>query len=276
MKQALVYTDLDGTLLDHDTYQFEEAKHVLKMLRERRIPVILCSSKTRAEIELHRSKMSLSYPFIVENGGAILIPKNTLNIDNLTFVKKGRYNAVELGYPYETVCKALKELKQRSSIRLLGFSEMTVDDISRHTRLPLKEAYLASRREYTEPFHFHGTREELEDLKYQIGQKGFVITKGGRFYLLMGKDNNKGNAVRLLTEIYTRNYPEHKLLTIGLGDSPNDIPMLENVDIPVLIQKKDGSYVSWHNSKSVIHAKYPGPRGWASAVQEILSILPQS
>ena len=47
----LVFTDLDGTLLDHETHSFKRALPAIKILKEKNIPLIFSTSKTRAEIE---------------------------------------------------------------------------------------------------------------------------------------------------------------------------------------------------------------------------------
>ena len=72
---ALVVSDLDGTLLHQETYSFDEALPGIASLKERQIPVILVSSKTRAEIEPIREALGLEDPFVVENGGAAYIPR---------------------------------------------------------------------------------------------------------------------------------------------------------------------------------------------------------
>ena len=135
MKQILIFTDLDGTLIDHDTYDFKEAQPTLDQLRSRSIPVIICSSKTRAEIEICRRRMGLSYPFIVENGGAVFIPSGAFDLRDLNYVEKGPYHVVELGVPYADLCTIWREIKKKN-FRMRGFSEMTIDEIAACTGLP--------------------------------------------------------------------------------------------------------------------------------------------
>ena len=53
MAKIIVFTDLDGTLLHPRTYSFEAAMPALKLIKEKDVPLILCSSKTRAEIEVY-------------------------------------------------------------------------------------------------------------------------------------------------------------------------------------------------------------------------------
>lgn len=270
MKQILIFTDLDGTLIDYDTYEFKEAQATLEMLRQRSIPVIICSSKTRAEIETYRLRMSLQTPFIVENGAAIFVPRNTLNPTGERFVEKETYRVMELGLPYGVLCDIWRNTKDQEGFRMTGFSEMTIEEISAHTGLPLEEARVASMREYSEPFLFSDTAERLQLLKSLVQEKGLRITRGGRFYHLTGH-NDKGKAVEILRKLYAQTYPSRKLITVGLGDSANDIPMLMHVDIPVVIRKKTGEWESVQGVGRVIYSEKPGPSGWAEAIKRIVS-----
>ena len=73
--KLVIFSDMDGTLLD-SKYSFRDAEKALDLIKKKKVPLILSSSKTRAELELYRKKMRNRHPFIVENGGAIFIPKN--------------------------------------------------------------------------------------------------------------------------------------------------------------------------------------------------------
>ena len=71
----LIFTDLDGSLLDHSSYSFAPAAGLLDRLAEQLIPVIPVTSKTCAEVLSLRKTLNNSQPFIVENGAAIYLPK---------------------------------------------------------------------------------------------------------------------------------------------------------------------------------------------------------
>ena len=73
--KRLIFSDLDGSLLDHYTYSFEPAKACLGMLETVNIPVVLVSSKTRKEIEALREVLGNTHPFIVEKGAAVFVPQ---------------------------------------------------------------------------------------------------------------------------------------------------------------------------------------------------------
>ena len=76
MSGAVIYTDLDGTLLDHHTYAFDEALETIKALKDRGIPIIPCTSKTRAETVSLMQAMDIHGPMIIENGAAIWVPQD--------------------------------------------------------------------------------------------------------------------------------------------------------------------------------------------------------
>jgi len=145
---------------------------------------------------------------------------------------------------------------------------MTVEEIAAHSGLPLEEAKLAAKREYSEPFIFSDTPDRLERLADLLKERGLRITRGGRFYHLMGQ-NDKGRAVRILSQIYSETYIDRAIWTVGLGDSDNDIPMLRHVDVPIVIRKKTGE---WHRIQELdpVYSAKAGPEGWA---EEILALL---
>ena len=270
MEDFLIFTDLDATLVDHDTYGFEEARPTLEMLRKKSVPIIICSSKTRAEIEVYRQRMDLHGPFIVENGGAIFIPPATFDSPPEGMAMKGKYHVVELGTPYDVLRPMWQEIKVKEKLDMTGFSELTIREIVAHTDLPIAEARLAAIREYSEPFLFNDTMERFQVLESAAAQMGCRITRGGRFFHFTGP-NDKGRAVQIVKELFLNASPDKKYTTVGLGDSANDIPMLRQVDIPVVIRKKSGKWESIEGMDSAIHSQSPGPKGWAEVIDQILS-----
>ena len=79
--KTLIFTDLDGTFLNHHNYSFDESKQALEKVEHKKIPLIFTTSKTRVEVEVLQKKVAIKEPFIVENGAAIFIPKNYQNLD---------------------------------------------------------------------------------------------------------------------------------------------------------------------------------------------------
>jgi len=268
-RQFLIFSDLDGTLLDHKTYSFEEAKPALNALKLRDIPLIFCSSKTRPEIEMYRELTGNDHPFISENGGGIYVPQDyeTNSFDYDT--KTDGYKVIVLGTQYDTLVAVLNSVSQDTGIKVRSFSEMKISEISEYTGLDPSLAELSKMREYDEPFIILGNDEAAECIKQEIIGRGFNYTQGSMFHHIMGK-NDKGKAVKRLVPIFKRRFPE--LSSAGLGDSLNDLPMLEAVDIPILVQKPDGKYDQRISIDKLVHADGVGPVGWNRSVLELLGI----
>lgn len=262
----VVFSDLDGTLLDHDTYSFAAAQPALERLAELNSPVVLVTSKTRAEVEVIRRQLGLEGPFVTENGGGIFFPEQPEPPQLAESVEMAGYTAIVLGRPYAEARAFIEERQQRFSIE--GFGDMSPQRISELTGLSLGEAELAAKREFTEPFLLE-RGEDLEPLSREAAHEGFSITTGGRLYHLVGDHQDKGAAVEIVSRFYRRE-ADGAILTVGLGDSPNDLPMLEVVDIPVVIPRPSGETLELSRTDS-IQATAPGSRGWNEAMNRLLS-----
>jgi mannosyl-3-phosphoglycerate phosphatase len=264
----VIFTDLDGTLLDHNSYGWRRAEPALKLCKKRRFPLILASSKTRAEIGVLQQEWGLSSPFISENGGGIFFPeegKYPYPSDAILCHGLRRWS---IGPSYDVLIKALGEIRDELGWKIRGFSEMTPEEISRITGLDLASSRLASQREYDEPFIVMEEGDPNVDVLDQAAkEKGLRISVGGRFYHLHGK-SDKGEAMERLVTWYRTYHPS--LLTIALGDSPVDFSMLKRADYPVLIRS---SHQYPELQKMIPRLKVtrkPGPEGWNDAVLDIL------
>ncbi|MHB8834253.1 MAG: HAD-IIB family hydrolase [Candidatus Methylomirabilia bacterium] len=261
---AVVISDLDGTLLDPESYSFDAALPALELLRAKGIPLVLCSSKTRREIEVYRQRLGNREPFIFENGGGICLPKGLFPLPfTIAAEESDEYLVIPLGTPYRNLRRALSELRREFGVRVTGFGDLTAAGVAELTDLPALEADLARRREFDEPFVFDDPVEpRTAEFLGAIEARGFHWTRG-RFFHILG-DNDKGRAARMLAEWYRRRLPD--LVTVGLGDAQNDLPLLRAVDVPVLIKRKDGRHVEGLRSPRLVLTAAPGPLGWNRAV----------
>ncbi len=260
--KTVIFTDLDGTLLHPKRYSFADARPALEIIKEREIPLVLCSSKTRAELELLRKRLGNRDPFVAENGGAVFVPRGYF-----PFPGGGagdEYLVTSFGMPYEEIRKAFVRLREQQRAAVRGFGDMSEEEVSEVTGLSLDEAGLARQRDFGEPFLFE---DVIDDGFLQaIEREGLHWTRG-RLFFLMG-DHDKGRAIRFLKQGYENIFG--KINTIGLGDAFNDLPLLREVDHPVLVQKEDGSYDHTIELPRLIRAKGIGPQGWNRAVLELL------
>lgn len=269
MTQNIVFTDLDGTLLDTYDYSYAPALPALRMLRERDIPLVFCSSKTGMEIEFYRRRIENRDPFISENGGGIFLPEGYFDQSRLpnghAIVKTSSYTVIHLGTPYPLLRQTLQELR-REGFALTGFGDMSVEAVAELTGLPEEQAAMAKVRDFDEPFTFAGDAAEVAELAKRIRTKGLHLTKGAFFHLL--GDSNKGVAVAVLADLFRQKFGN--ISVIALGDAPNDLPMLQQADHPVAIRKPDGHHDPVLALPGVSKTRGIGPVGWNEAILELL------
>lgn len=267
----VIFTDLDGTLLDRDTYSFDDAAEGLDAAGRAGVPVVLCSSKTRAEIEWIRCDLALRHPFISENGGALFVPEHYFPFPLPLGRHAGAYEVIEFGTPYSTLVDALHRVAKRLGVRVAGFHDMSVEDVARACGLSVTHAELAKRREYDEPFRVQDAAERAHVLN-ALRMEGLRCTRGSRFDHVTG-GTDKGIAALRLRRMYERE-PEKILITAGLGDSMNDLPLLAAVDIPIIVRNDQADAARLRRRlPAACVTDRPGPAGWGQAVARLVRAL---
>jgi mannosyl-3-phosphoglycerate synthase (EC 2.4.1.217)/mannosyl-3-phosphoglycerate phosphatase (EC 3.1.3.70) len=260
----VVFTDLDGTLLD-STYSYVEALDALKLLQAKKIPIVFCSAKTRAEQEVYRKELGIAAPFVVENGGAIFIPEDYFSFPFDYHKVIPGYSVIELGTSYKQLRMMLKEVGRKTGIAVKGFGDMSAEEVAKDSGLSLKFARLAKQREYSETLKLGGDKAKQGLVLRRIKEVGLDYIHGGRYYETM-KGNDKGKATRILIRLLRQKFDIVE--TIGIGDSQNDFPMLAMVDLPVLVQKPDRSWEKI-NLDNLHRVEGIGPLGWSKTIKEI-------
>ncbi|MPZ16754.1 MAG: hypothetical protein GEV06_02385 [Luteitalea sp.] len=301
VSHIIIFSDLDGSLLDETTYQWDAAAPALDAVRRGSIPLVLASSKTRAEM------VSLAYalgltddrglrnPLIIENGGGVLLPHDSAVELWPDAVSTPEGWLMALGTPVAALREALLAIADECGVRARGFSAMADDEIATLTSLSADAIAPARQREFDEPFVLTDVREPLdtETERYHAAVKcvhqaakgrGLRVTHGGRFLHLTG-DVDKGRAAALVLRWYEekgdrplfagRAQAKRGLspFSVALGDSPNDLSLLQLVDQPIIIPRPNGRPDPELRS-ALPHATVaptPGPAGWNHAVQALLA-----
>ncbi len=257
-------TDLDGTLLGDD-YSFDAALPALEEMKRLHIPLVLCTSKTCAEVKALRRRIGNRDPFIVENGGALYIPEGCLPLELNSPIRRGGCTVIELGHTYPELIASLHQASSESGCAVRGFHQMTAEEISLACGMTLEAACLAKKREYDEPFEI--LSGDPRRLIAAIEKRKKRCTRGGRFYHILGA-NDKSHCVNLLIHYYQRAYGF--ITTIGLGDGPNDAGFLKLVDVPLVVKSPASEEVL----AAVPHAELcpgdGGPAAWNAAVLSAL------
>lgn len=274
MKQkTLIFTDLDGSLLDHYSYSHAAATPLLEKLERQGIPVVPNTSKTRAELLAWRRVLNNHHPFIVENGAAVLIPE-----DYFSHIPEGSERLD--GYWIKVFSSPrgcwLTHIFQHGSPfigQFRAFAESSIEEIVEMTGLSEAEAKRAALREYGEPLMWLDTAEECDRFIQQLESTGARVLTGGRFLHVSG-NCDKGRALLWLTAEYQRHYEGADCVTIAAGDSGNDAAMLEVADHALIIPSPVHPLPALDRAAGVTLAPAAGPEGWLRGIQSILNTLP--
>jgi mannosyl-3-phosphoglycerate phosphatase family protein len=272
MLQKVVFTDIDGTLIDLISGKYGESDKLIYTLRENNVPIVLCSAKTFAEQNKIRDDLGLMDPFIVENGGAIIIPKNyfdfQFDIEQTRIKEEQGYIIIELGESTREIRTKLAEIKKKLKIEFKGVADVSIEELSRLATMPIDYAKRMSEREYGETI-LQMKKSDIPTFTTSIEKMGIKVIHGGRFFdVTMGTD--KGKAVSILINLFRKKY-RNQIKFFGVGDSANDASMLKLMDVPMVVQKPDSSW-SELEIKNVIRLKGIGPEGWKSAFDKIMEM----
>lgn len=253
---AIVFTDLDGTLLDHHSYSYSAATPALNALKSNDIPVILASSKTAAEIAPLRAELGLAaYPAIVENGAGLL-PSHT-------------GPEVPANSDYDKIRAALDDLPSTIRRYFKGFGDISNAQVAAQTGLPLPAAIQAKTRAFSEPGLWSGPEDALAQFLAALDHHGIHARHGGR-YLTLSFGKTKADQMTNICQTFD-NPP-----IIALGDAPNDLEMLLAADYPILIHNPEAKPLSGltpDDQARLLRSTLPGPQGWNEMILPIIDTL---
>jgi mannosyl-3-phosphoglycerate phosphatase len=267
----VVYTDLDGTLLDHHTYEWAAAAPMLAKLERLAVPVVIVTSKTREEVNALRAALANPHPYIVENGVVTLVPDGY-------FGSHGRLRPVDAAHPVSAeVCgpgrqqidALVSSLREQHGYRFQSFAELGTDGIVEHTGLSPAAARLANTREGSEPLLWQDTQEALDRFRSEVQAHGLECVRGGRFVHVMGP-TDKAAAVQALHRRFEHT-AGRALDRIVLGDGPNDLAMLAQADVAVVVRGMHEHAMALPADTQVLRTAQYGPAGWAWAMERVLA-----
>jgi mannosyl-3-phosphoglycerate phosphatase len=311
----VVFTDIDGTLIDINTAEYgKKTNKLIGIMKEKNIPLVLTYAKTRLEQNKIRDDLGLSDPFIIENGGAIFIPKGYFpdyflrdikyplkEIEEMgkndsyknhelaesihgfrkthTAKKISKVMVLELGKSSEEIRARLPEIRKKYNINFMGVADISIEELSNMASMPMEQAKRMAQRDYGETL-LQIQREDISRFTRYAQEAGMKVIHGGRFFdVTAGTD--KGIAVRILKTLFNNKF-YNDVTFFGIGDSTNDIPMLNLMDVPIVVQRQDRSWLDYGgvemknsvrssiSNQNVIKVNGIGPSGWENAIDKIV------
>lgn len=264
---CLVVSDMDGTLLNHHDYSFEAARPLLKQLEKAAIPVIFNTSKTFAELKDWVALLKNRHPFIVENGSAIYIPTGYFS-EKFLLDSQPDYSSLE-GYQVLLTGIDIQQIRvfiDTFSPAAIDLSSCSLQQAIEITGLTVPEARAAQDRQYSVPLLFDDA-DQQKAFTHEAKKAGFGILQGGRFLHILGQCD-KGHSMQILKKLY-EDYYQKKFALVVLGDSPNDLAMLQQADIPVIVQSPSSDLINFSHH-SLIKTLTDAPQGWVDGVSAAL------
>ncbi len=267
-----MFTDLDGSLLDHDNYDYSPAIPTLQRLKRHNIPLILCTSKTRTEIIAMQQRLEIVQPAAVENGAAVIIPTGYFaRRPSGAFIESGNW-IKRFGKKREEILSKLKQLGHDFPGCFRSFTAMGVAGIAEDSGLSLEGAQFANSREYTEPLLWLDTDEKKQRFINQALRQGLRVHQGGRYLHLSGA-GDKGEAMRWLVEEYSKANSAWSQVSIALGDAQNDVPMLDAANYSIVIRSASNPLPRLNRRHNTVISAEIGPVGWNFCLSHLLDEL---
>jgi mannosyl-3-phosphoglycerate phosphatase family protein len=311
-------------LVDINTAEYgKNTRKLIHLLKEKNIPLILTSAKTRLEQNKIRKDLGLSDPYIAENGGAVVIPKGYFsdsalrdieyplreaeeienegaytndekrrNLDDPeqsttihdsrthTTKKTSKVIVMELGESADSIRTKLSYIRKKYDINFKGVADFSIEELSNLVSISKEQAKRMAKRNYSETILQIQRKDSSRFFKY-VKAEGMKVIYGGRFFdVTIGTD--KGLAVGLLKRLFN-NKIHNDVTFLGIGDSTNDVPMLNLMDVPILVQRPNGSWLNNEEMKMktgsnsvginfarIIKVEGIGPNGWENAINKII------
>lgn len=276
----LIFSALEGALVDPQTESHAGAEEALDELDRRKIAYVLLTSRTREEIEPIRRKLGHNHPFVTENGGGIFFPDGYFSLRIPGSVRTARYLSIAQGRPYAEVCEALDDIAEECAVGVAGFHHMSLREIADNTGMRPKNAELARAREFDEPFYFTSADEKAKSRFVETARaRGFDARQGPTFWhLSAGCDSAR--AVRTLSKLF-REATHIKLQLVGIGSGEQDLPWLRALDHAILLpetraigspseQSERSTEQNTARGRTIVAGDAPGPAGWNRAILNII------
>jgi len=249
----MIFTDLDGTLLEPDGSACKEVRSALAELRELDVPVCLVTSKTTAELAAIKEMLDLGTPAGFENGAGVLHADGTSELQ-------------AAAVPLPKLVSILERARRESGAPVRTILELADEELTALTGLEGSALRAARARQATLPLVVDAAWDE--PLRRALAPVSDLRTvRGNRFLHLQG-DHDKGTVIPRLRDL-VGNRPG---LTVACGDSPNDAELLAQADIAVIVPGVRGP--NQELVRSFSHARVaplPHGRGWALVVRQIVT-----
>ncbi len=267
----ILFTALQSVLVDSGVQSWAAASEALEEVARRRVPFVISTTETRAQLEPLRRKIAHNHPFITESGGGLFLPDGYFALALEGAARVARYFRVPFGRPYAAATEALAEIAAAARASVVGYSQMSARELAQNTGESLREAEMSRDREFSERFFFAGeVAATAKRFAVAAKQRGWDAVPGEPFWELRS-GNDQGRAVRYLMQLYRKSM-RSRLSSVGIGSALADLPLLLAVDHPIVLPDARMGLRSEVMARlpNAICGSLPGAAGWNEEVLRVL------
>jgi mannosyl-3-phosphoglycerate phosphatase len=271
--QRIVVVSDDRTLSEPGAYSLPDVQAAVNFLAARGIPLVINSSRTRAEIERLHQTLQVRTPFISEYGGALFLPHGSFPFLPGRARPAVGCDVIEFGRRYPEVVDVLRLTCREMKLDIVGFAGLSIDEAARELGVALVEAQLAKLREYSELFRLVDGKDAMRSRFFRaLRRRGLRCWPAGGHHLVTATAD-RAESLRTLRAIWKQAWGDPIL--IGLVESDDDVVWLRYVDIAVIVQNEHAGVPARALSKlPTAHVtRASGPRGWSEAIFEYVGGL---
>lgn len=232
---VVVFSDVDS-LTASAASPPTEAAPLLREIGLKRLPLVLSSTRTRAEVAFIQQELGLHAPFIYESGGAISMAQGYFRGHVHGTRAVGGTLIVEFGRPYSEVKSTLRQTAASLDMDVVGLSDLSIEETALAWGVTPLEASRVKMREYGEPFRILRGTDRRDLLFRALRARGLACTTGGRSEYV-GAPSAERMGIALLTRLYRETFGP--VVTVGLGRLTADAELLAQVDVPLIVSARD-------------------------------------
>lgn len=244
-KYKMLVTDMDYTLLNKEKQISDRNREALKRAAEKGVHMVVATGRIYTSARIYAKLLRLSTPIIASNGAIIKDASKTIfrDILNQDTVRE----MLRLCHKYGAYCHFFTENTIYSeklinvSLRYTEWNKYMGEEDQVKIRIvdDGEEIIEAAKSEVLKAVVFDDDDDKIQKLREGIIETGIVSVSQSMKHNLevMNKGVTKGNAVRILAQMYGINREE----IIAIGDNENDISMIEYAGLGIAMGNAEES-----------------------------------
>jgi predicted mannosyl-3-phosphoglycerate phosphatase (HAD superfamily) len=268
----VIFADIDGALSALPRTAVARDLRALHQLGSK-VAVVLCSGRTRPEIEHLSQELGARHPFICEHGAAAFVPSGYFPFDVPDTVPVAAYQVMEFGRSSASIIELLKKTAERQGVAVRCFSEMSVEEVARDCEMSLLRARLAKLRDYGELFRVVDPNPDARPRLLDALRAAHVRCVVGQPFDHVGASVDISIGVGMLRTLYRR--LRVPTITVGIADWLAEGDLLQLVECPVVIEGEHGTSAPRHvrRSQTLRVVPFGGRTNWADSIVQIVREL---